>query len=141
MSDSKWVPIRDEIEKYAAYGARFFFPVLATVAPIVGLPVWVGTVAGALIPQLMTIAENNSPAPGSGPAKKQQVLNAADEIMAVLAKTFTGGALANFDKLRPTIETLIDQTVAAVNALAPKIIASDGPPTQGSGIAAPVDSP
>lgn len=122
---SAWVQFRDKFTAILGIGVQFVLPILTTVVPALKLPAWVGTVAGNLIPQLMAIAEANSPAPGTGPAKKQQVLNAADEIMAVLAKTFTGGAATNFEALKPTISVLIDQTITAVNALAPQIIADD----------------
>lgn len=140
MTDSKWVPIRDSIIKYVTFGARFVFPILGTLAPVLGLPVWVGTVATSIVPQLMVIAEENSPAPGTGPMRKQQVLNATQEIMAVLEKNFTGIAKSRFDALMPILGVLIDQTVMVVNAMDKKVIADDGPPVVGSGINAPIDS-
>lgn len=131
---SKWTEFRDQAEKIVAYGARLFFPILATVAPALGLPVWVGALAGSIVPQLMGLIEANNPTPGSGPMKKQQVLNILNGFTAVLEKELTGGAKVNIDALMPTISKLIDQTVTAVNTLAPKIIAADTPAT-------PVDTP
>ena len=127
MTDSKWVPIRDSIIKYVTFGAKFVFPLLGTLAPVLGLPAWVGAVATSIVPQLMMIAEENSPAPGTGPMRKQQVLNATQEIMAVLEKNFTGIAKARFEALLPTLGLLIDQTVGVVNAIDKKIIADDAP--------------
>jgi hypothetical protein len=127
MTDSKWVPIRDSIVKYVTFGAKFVFPILGTLAPVLGLPAWAGTVATAIVPQLMVIAEENSPAPGTGPMRKQQVLTATQEIMAVLEKTFTGVAKSKFDTLAPLLGVLIDQTVTVVNALDKKVIADDKP--------------
>jgi hypothetical protein len=127
MTDSKWVPIRDSIIKYVTFGAKFVFPILGTLAPVLGLPTWVGAVATSIVPQLMVIAEENSPAPGTGPMRKQQVLNATQEIIAVLEKNFTGIAKARFEALLPTLGLLIDQTVGVVNAIDKKIIADDPP--------------
>jgi hypothetical protein len=127
MTDSKWVPIRDSIIKYVTFGAKFVFPLLGTLAPVLGLPAWVGAVATSIVPQLMMIAEENSPAPGTGPMRKQQVLNATQEIMAVLEKNFTGIAKARFEALLPTLGLLIDQTVGVVNAIDKKVIADDVP--------------
>jgi len=144
MTDSVWVPIRDSIVKYVTFGAKFVFPLLGTLAPVLGLPAWAGTIATSLVPQLMVIAEENSPKPGTGPMRKQQVLNATQEIMAVLEKTFTGVAKVKFESLMPVLGVLIDQTVGAVNEIDKKIIADDGPavpPQPGSGISAPIDSP
>lgn len=124
---SKWTEFRDEAERIIAYGARLFFPILATVAPALGLPTWVGALAGSIVPQLMGLVEANSQTPGSGPMKKQQVLNILNGFMAVLEKELTGGAKVNIDALMPTISKLIDQTVTAVNQLAPKVIADDDP--------------
>jgi hypothetical protein len=127
MTDSKWVPIRDSIIKYVTFGAKFVFPLLGTLAPVLGLPAWVGAVATSIVPQLMMIAEENSPAPGTGPMRKQQVLNATQEIMAVLEKNFTGIAKARFEALLPTLGLLIDQTVGVVNAIDKNLIADDAP--------------
>jgi len=124
---SKWTEFRNTAEKIIAYGARLFFPILATVAPMLGLPTWVGALAGSIVPQLMGLVEANNPKPGSGPMKKQQVLNIMNGFAAVLEKELTGGAKVNIDILMPTISLLIDQTVTAANELAPKIIADDEP--------------
>ena len=131
MSDSKWVAFRDHAEQIVAYGARLFFPILATLAPAFGLPTWVGALAGSIVPQVMGLVEANTPASGAGPMKKQQVLNIMHGFAAVLEKELTGGAKVNIDALMPTISLLIDQTVTATNELAPKIIASDSPLTTG----------
>ena len=122
---SKWTEFRDEAEKIIAYGARLFFPILATIAPVLGLPTWVGALAGSIVPQIMGLVEANNTTPGSGPMKKQQALNITQGFMAVLEKELTGGAKVNLDLLMPTISLLIDQTVTAVNELAPKVIADD----------------
>ena len=138
---SSWVKFRNQAEAIIGIGARFAFPILATIAPALGLPVWVGVLAGSIIPQIMGIVEANNPAPGRGPIKKQQAINILNGFAAVLEKEFTGGAKINMDRLMPAISILIDQTVAAVNALAPAIIADDpppGPPVVGSGVFAPL---
>ena len=138
---SRWTEFRDKAEEIVAYGARLFFPILATLAPVLGLPTWVGALAGSIVPQLMGLVEANNPTPGSGPMKKQQVLNIMHGFAAVLEKELTGGAKVNLDALMPTISILIDQTVTAANTLAPKVIANDGPPVVGNGINVPIDSP
>jgi len=138
---SNWVMVRNQAEAIIGIGAKFAFPILATIAPVVGLPAWVGVLAGSIVPQIMGLVEANSPAPGGGPMKKTQVTNILNGFAAVLEKELTGGAKINMDKLMPTISILIDQTVNAVNALAPAIIADDtpaGPPVVGSGIDAPL---
>ena len=129
MTDSVWVPIRDSIVKYVTIGAKFVFPLLGTLAPVLGLPAWAGVVASSLVPQLMVIAEENSPKKGTGPMRKQQVLNATQEIMAVLEKTFTGVAKVKFDNLMPVLGVLIDQTVGMVNEIDKKVIADNPVPT------------
>lgn len=125
---SAWVKFRDKAEAIIGIGAKFAFPILATVAPALGLPVWVGTFAGSIVPQLMGLVEANTPTPGSGAMKKTQVTNILNGFAAVLEKELTGGAKINLDKLMPTISILIDQTVTATNAIAPAIIADDTPP-------------
>ncbi len=124
---SAWVQFRDKAEQIVAYGARLFFPILATVAPVLGLPTWVGALAGSIVPQVMGLVEANTPASGAGPMKKQQVLNILNGFAAVLEKELTGGAKVNLDALMPTISILIDQTVTAANQLAPKVVADDKP--------------
>ena len=124
---SNWTVFRDKAENIVAYGARLFFPILATVAPALGLPTWVGALAGSIVPQLMGLVEANTPATGSGPMRKTQVLNIMNGFAAVLEKELTGGAKVNLDALMPTISLLIDQTVTAANQLAPKVIADDKP--------------
>ena len=125
---STFVKVRNWIEAAVVFGTKYIFPILATLCPVLKLPAWVGTVAGSVIPQLIAIAEQDIPEQGSGPMKKAKVLDAAEKIMAVLESTFTGGAAGSFAKLKPTIEALIDQTVNAVNELAPSIIADDVTP-------------
>lgn len=126
---SAWVRFRNEAEAIIGIGAKFAFPILATVAPAFGLPTWVGTLAGSLVPQLMSLVEANTPTPGSGAMKKQQVINLTTGFMELLQKEnlLTGAAAQNLDKFMPTVAALIDQTVTAVNALAPQIIANDAP--------------
>jgi hypothetical protein len=124
---SKWTEFRDEAERIIAYGARLFFPILATVAPALGLPVWVGALAGSIVPQVMGLVQANMPATGAGPMRKQKVLNILNGFTAVLEKELTGGAKVNLDALMPTISKLIDQTITAANELAPKVIADDVP--------------
>lgn len=124
---SAWVQFRDKAEAIIGIGARVVFPLLGAFAPVLGLPAWVGTVAGSVVPQLMAIAEKDLPAAGSGPMKKAKVLDATEQILAILEKTFTGHAAADFAKLRPTLELLIDGTVSATNLIAPSIVADDKP--------------
>lgn len=123
---SNWTIFRDKAENIVAYGARLFFPILATIAPALGLPTWIGTFAGAIVPQLMGLVEANTPAAGSGPMRKTQVTNILNGFAAVLEKELVGTKV-DISKLMPTISLLIDQTVTATNELAPKIIADDKP--------------
>ena len=124
---SKWVVFRDKAEQIVAYGARLFFPILATVAPAFGLPTWVGVLAGSLVPQIMGLVESNTPAPGAGVMKKQQVLNIMNGIAGVLQKELPNMANVDITKMMPTISLLIDQTVTAANQLMPNVVADDVP--------------
>ena len=139
---SQWVKIRNKIEAIALFGSKYVFPVVASLGVTAGFPPWAGVLIVNIVPALMAAVETMHTEPGAGPVKKQQVLDATAQMMAVLENTFTGGAKGSFDKLRPTLEILIDQTVSAVNDLFPQIIGSDtvqpGPPVVGSGIDAPL---
>ena len=123
---SQWVVFRNNAEKIVAYAARLFFPILETVAPALGLPVWVGTFAGAIVPQLMGLVEANTPAEGSGPMRKTQVTNILNGFAAVLEKELVGTKV-DITALMPTISLLIDQSVTAANILDPKLVANDTP--------------
>jgi hypothetical protein len=127
MTDSVWVPIRNEIEDDFMIASKYVFPALAVAAQVFGLPSWIGVVAGKVVPAAMTMAEEAFPANGSGPAKKSAVMTFSDGVLALAAQTFTGGALANLDKIMPFLSSAIDSTVALVNAKAPSIIANDDP--------------
>ena len=139
---STWVRIRNTIEGIAVFGAKYVFPVAASFAASAGFRPWAGVLIVNIVPALMAAVETMHTEPGTGPVKKQQVLDAAAGMMAVLEQTFTGGAAVNFDKIKPTLSILIDQTIAMVNDLMPEIIANDGmppgPPVVGSGIDAPL---
>ena len=138
---SAWTEFRDKVEEGFAFVVKYIFPIVVSVAGSFALPAWAMTVITRIVPELIGIVEQASPAPGTGPAKKAAVLTATEQTLALLQSSFTGGAKVNFDKIRPVLSTMIDQAVAATNALAPQIIANDGPPQMGSGINAPVDSP
>lgn len=143
MTDSRWVPVRDWMVDGIGLLAKFVAPIVVVAASVLGLPPGIAAVLKA-IPALMAAAEIALPEVGSGPAKKQQVLDSARAFMAVAEKNLTGIAHANFDVLKPLIEAIINNGIAAVNQLAPLIIADDRPPpvapTIGSGINAPIDT-
>lgn len=120
-----WVKFRNTAEAILGIGAKYIFPVVASLVPVLNVPRWAAVLVTNVVPALMAAAETMNNAPGAGPAKKSQVMEAAAGMMAVLEKTFTGGAKGNFDLLRPTLEILIDRTVAMVNDLAPEIIQDD----------------
>lgn len=142
MTDSKWVPIRDAFVNGIGFLARFISPIVVIAASVFGFPPGIANVLRA-IPALMAAAEIALPEPGSGAAKKQQVLDSAKAFIAVAESRFTGGAKVNFDALKPLIESIIDNGVAAVNQYAKSVVADDppGPTAMGSGINAPIDSP
>jgi hypothetical protein len=128
MTDSTWVPIRDYFVDGVAWLAKFVAPMLSIAATVFGFPVGVTNVLKA-IPALMSAVEIAIPEAGSGPAKKQQVLDSAKALMDIADSKLQGGAKNSFDTYKPFIEALIDNGVAAINASAPKIIASNGPST------------
>jgi hypothetical protein len=134
---SGWVRFRDQVEAIIGLGVKYLVPIAAVAAGSLGLPVGAVAVLRA-IPALMAVVEEAMPAPGSGPAKKQAVLNSAEALLAFIDTQLTGGASGSFKKLEPMIHAIIDGTIGAVNDLAPQIIADDTPKT---GINAPVDSP
>jgi hypothetical protein len=124
MTTSKWVPIRDSFLEGISFLARFVAPIAVMATSVIGMPPFVANVLKAL-PSLMAAVEIAIPEPGSGPAKKQHVLDAAQALIAVGEQRFTGGAKVNFDALKPLLEVVIDNGIAAVNAYAPSIIADD----------------
>jgi len=144
---SAWTEFRDKVEDGFSFVVKYIFPVVLAVAGggTFKIPAWAITVISKIVPALIGIVEQASPAPGTGAAKKAAVLTATEQVLALMGATFTGGAALNFAGLKPVLSVLIDQTVAATNAIAPQIIANDpvasGPPTIGSGINAPVDAP
>jgi len=140
---SGWVKFRDTVEAIVGFGLKYIFPILSAIVPILKVPAWVGTVVGSVVPNLMAIAEQEFPAPGSGPMKKEKVLNVTEKLMALMESEFTGGAAGTFAKIKPTLEVLIDRTITAINDLDKSIIADDipGPSAEKSGIKAPVDTP
>lgn len=140
MSDSTWVPIRDRMENFLSVAMNFIMPIAAIAVAFFNLPVGVAAVLRGL-PALMAIVEEASPAAGTGPAKKTQVMKAAKDLMTFSEAQFTGAAAENFDKYAPLISATIDSAIGIVNKTAPKIIANDGPPVVGSGVNAPVDTP
>ena len=129
MSDSTWVPIRDAIEDGFSFAVKYIFPVvlMLTGSGAVTMPAWATTLLSKIVPALIGIAETTFPAAGSGPMKKQFVLDAAGQLLTLVGSTVTGGAALTYDKLRPDLSVLIDRTVAATNAIAPSIIANDAP--------------
>jgi len=124
MTTSTWVPIRNKILSIG----KFFIPVVSAAAGLFGggLPKGVLVVLKGL-PSLMAIAEEAAP-PGSGPAKKQAVMDAADKLLALIGPEFTGGAAENFDKYKDTIGLAIDGLISAVNAVDKGLVADDKTP-------------
>ena len=132
---SRWVKFRDSVEAIIGIGAKIVLPIASVAALIPGIPAGIAAALRA-VPAFMAAVEEAIPAPGSGPAKKQAVLNSSKALMDFLDTQLTGGAAGSFDKLRPAIEAIIEGTVGVVNGLAPQIIADDK-----TGINAPVDAP
>lgn len=121
---SAWVKFRDTAEAIIGIGAKFLLPFVSVAAMIPGIPAGIVRIL-LIIPALMAAFEEAIPAPGSGPAKKQAVLNSAKSFIEILEGQLTGGAKGNFDKLRPAIEAIIEGTIGMVNGLAPQIIGND----------------
>ena len=121
---STWVRFRDQAEAIIGIGVKFLLPFISVASFIPGIPAGILKVL-KIIPALMAVVEEAMPEPGSGPAKKQAVLNSAEALMVFLEGQLTGGAKGNFDKLRPAIEAVIEGTIGMVNGLAPQIIADD----------------
>jgi hypothetical protein len=117
---------------------KYIFPVVVSVAGAFNLPAWAVNIITRVVPSLIGIVEEASPAPGTGPVKKQMVLDATEKLVVLMGSTFTGGAAVTFDKIKPVLSVLIDQTVSATNAIAPKVIAND---VVVSGPNMPVDTP
>ena len=130
MTDSKWVPIRDEIEHILSIGASLFTPIAAIVSSVFGLSPGVAAVLKG-IPALMAIVQEASPEPGTGPAKSAQVMKAAEDLINFAGTQVTGGAKVSFDTYKPLIQAGIDASISVVNKIAPKIIANDSPLTPG----------
>mgnify|MGYP001558540406 CR=1 FL=1 len=142
---STWIKIREVIKDGFKFTGKYILPILVQLAPQLKIPAWAATVVMAVLPDLMAVAEKDFPAAGSGTMKKNQVLTAINDMLAVVDKYLTGGAAATYDRLLPLLNTAIDSVVSATNELRKDIIADDEgpqvPPTVGSGINAPVDSP
>jgi hypothetical protein len=124
MSDSTWVPIRNKIEDFFSTAMDFIMPIAAIAVSFFNLPAGVAAVLRGL-PALMAIVEEASPTPGTGPAKKAQVMAAAKDLMTFSGQQFTGGAAENFDKYAPLISASIDSAITLVNKVAPQIVAND----------------
>jgi len=141
---STWVKARDAFLEGVAFLAQFIAPIAVVAASLVGMPPGIANILRA-IPALISAAEIAIPESGSGPAKKQQVLDALRAFLAVIESRATGQAKVNFDQLKPLFESIIDNGESAINFYAKNIIADNaeatGPPQMGSGIHAPIDSP
>jgi hypothetical protein len=125
---SRWTTFRNEAEVILAYGVKYIFPVVAAVAPQLGLPIWAAAAISNIIPSMMSAVEAMATQPGTGPVKKAQVISATQIIINDLeANVFTGTAKVNFDKALPIISLAIDNLISLVNEVAPQIIASDTP--------------
>jgi hypothetical protein len=123
---SNWVIARDWFTEGIAFLAKFIAPIAVVAASVLGMPPGIANILKA-IPALMAAAELALPEKGSGPSKKKQVLDSAQAFLVVAEKNFTGGAKVNFDQLKPLIEAIIDNGIAAINATMPEIIADDPP--------------
>jgi hypothetical protein len=139
---SKWVLFRNQAEAIIGIGLKLVLAVAGTVVGIPGVPLWAIKVL-TQIPSLMSIVEIAMPAPGSGPAKKTAVINSTKALLDYLETQLSGGAAGTFDKLKGSIEGIIEGTIGLVNSLNKSIIADDvvGVPQPGSGINAPLDTP
>ena len=121
---SRWTDFRDTAEAIIGIGAKLILAVSGTVLGIPGLPVWASRVLN-IIPAFMAVVEIAMPEPGSGPAKKTAVVNSMKALMDYLDTQLTGGGKGTFDKLRPTIEGIVEGTIGIVNSVRPDIIADD----------------
>jgi len=121
---SAWVKFRDTAEAIIGIGAKLILAVGGTVAGIPGVPAWAIRVL-SIIPAFMSVVEVAMPEPGSGPAKKTAVVNSTKALLDYLEVELTGGAKGTFDKLRTSIEGVIEGTIGLVNDLDKSIIADD----------------
>jgi len=121
---SKWTDFRDTAEAIIGVGAKLILAVAGTVAGIPGVPPWAIRVL-SIIPAFMSVVETAMPEPGSGPAKKTAVVNSTKALMDYLENELTGGAKGTFDKLRGSIDGIIEGTIGIVNSVRPDIIADD----------------
>lgn len=126
MSDSTWVAIRNKFIAGLSFLVKYIVPVVVSAASLFGLPPGIAKII-SLIPALIDAAELAVPEGGSGPAKKQAVLDAIEAMMKIGESQFTGGAKVNFDKYRPLFEMFIDLGVSAINTYAKDVIADDPP--------------
>lgn len=95
-------------------------PVLGAVATIVfpagGAAVAIGTKIIGALPGLITAAENAF-GDGTGPVKKQYVMEGAEKIVATMADVSTGGQKETWEKLQPFTSTIVDSIITAANGL------------------------
>ena len=123
---SKWVKFRDTAEAIIGIGLKLVVAVGGTVVGIPGVPVWAIRVL-TMIPSFMSIVEVAMPEPGTGAAKKTAVINSTKALMDYLETQLTGGAKGTFDKLKTSIDGIIEGTIGLVNGLDKSIIADDAP--------------
>lgn len=93
--------------------AGFFFPQI----PIAGKIL-------AALPGLIDSAENAF-GDGTGPIKKQYVMEGAEKIVATMSDLSTGGQKETWEQIAPLTSTIIDGIVAGVNSLAGEVVIDD----------------
>jgi hypothetical protein len=95
-------------------------PILGAVASIVfpggGAAVTIGTKVLGALPGLINSAEQAF-GDGSGPIKKQFVMEGAQKIVETMQNISTGGQKETWDAIAPLTSTVVDGIVAAVNGL------------------------
>jgi len=123
---SAWVHFRDTAEAILSGAVDFFVPIAAVASSVFGLPP-VAVIVIKAIPTIMSEVEKLLPDPGSGAAKKAQVLGITQIIMDALDTQLTGGAAASFKKIEPLLSATIDSAINQINKYAPAIIANDSP--------------
>lgn len=127
---STFVIWRDRFEAIFSVGAKYIVPLLSGAATALGVPPNVAAVLD-IIPALMSKLEAVIPAKGSGPVKSKVVMSVVQIAMDTLEANLTGAAATSFEKLKPLIQASINNTISAVNDIAPGVImaAPDAPAT------------
>lgn len=103
-------------------------PVLSAVATIIfpggGAALAIGTKILGALPGLITAAENAF-GDGTGPIKKQYVMEGAEKIVQTMSDVSTGGQKETWNTLAPLTSTIVDSIITAANGLSESPVFTD----------------